>query len=504
VAVTTSIKKQMKKIFLPGFLFCLFACNNTTSEKMGSMSPLAPESDSSFFVKDRQILVYTTADSGNYRLSITDTLAFSDFGQPKETQPCVFVDPTHTFQTFMGIGGALTDASAETFAKLPKDKQQEFLKAYYDTTNGIGYTLARTNIHSCDFSSGSYTYITEGDKELTSFSIDHDKQYRIPFIKQAMAAAGGRLTLYASPWSPPAFMKDNNDILHGGKLKTEFYQPWADYYVKFIQAYEKEGIPIWGVSIQNEPMATQTWESCVYTAEEERDFLKNNLGPTLKKAGMGDKKIIAWDHNRDLMYQRASTLLNDPEAAKYIWGIGFHWYEDWSGADQVFDNVKRVHESYPGKNLIFTEGCNSPFNYSQLNDWKLGERYGRSMINDFNNGTVGWTDWNVLLDEQGGPNHVKNFCFAPIHANTKTGELIYTNAYYYIGHFSKFIRPGAKRISSSPSRSPLQTTAFLNEDGKASVIVMNTTDKEMPFHLWVAGKAAETKSLAHSIMTFVF
>ena len=224
----------------------------------------------------------------------------------------------------------------------------------------------------------------------------------------------------------------------------------------------------------------------------------------MQKEGLGDKKIIAWDHNRDLIYQRASTLLSDPEAAKYAWGIGFHWYEDWSGADQVFQNVAKVAERFPGKNLLFTEGCNGPFKMENIHDWKLGERYGRSMINDFNSGTVGWTDWNVLLDEMGGPNHVKNYCFAPIHADTRSGQLIYTNAYYYIGHFSKFIRPGAKRIISSASRSPLLTTAFKNEDGKIAVVVMNTGDQEMPFHLWLNGKAAPARSLPHSIMTLVF
>lgn len=489
----------MKKLLFLSMAVSFFACSdNKESPKVLSASA------AEFSVQGKNIIVYTTADTANYRLTATDTLQFSDFGQPKETQPCVFVDPSKTYQTFLGIGGALTDASAETFAKLPKDKQQEFLNAYYNSQTGIGYTLARTNIHSCDFSSGSYTYVADNDKELKSFSVAHDRQYRIPFIKQAAAVAGGKLTLYASPWSPPGWMKDNNDMLHGGKLKPEYYQTWANYYAKFIKAYEKEGIPVWGLTIQNEPMATQTWESCIFTAEEERDFLKKYLGPTLQKEGLGDKKIIAWDHNRDLIYQRASTLLSDPEAAKYAWGIGFHWYEDWSGADQVFQNVGKVAESFPDKNLLFTEGCNGPFKMENINDWKLGERYGRSMINDFNNGTVGWTDWNVLLDEMGGPNHVKNYCFAPIHADTRSGQLIYTNAYYYIGHFSKFIKPGAKRIISSASRSPLLTTAFKNEDGKIAVVVMNTGDKEMPFHLWLGGKAAPVRSLPHSIMTLVF
>ena len=459
---------------------------------------------SSYNTANKRVTIYTTADSTRLRLSLSQSkLQFSNFGQPLETQVCIFVDPTRTFQTFLGIGGAITDASAETFAKLSKDKQKQILDAYYDPVKGIGYTIARTNIHSCDFSSGSYTYVSEGDKELKSFSIEHDKKYRIPLIKQAIQAAGGSLTLFASPWSPPAWMKTNNDMLHGGKLKPEFYDSWANYYAKFIKAYEGEGIPIWGLTIQNEPMATQTWESCVFSAEEERDFLKNNLGPTLAKEGLGNKKVIVWDHNRDLVYQRVSTTLSDPEAAKYAWGIGYHWYETWTGGNPQFENVRRVAETFPDKNLLFTEGCNGPFNMSQINDWKWGESYGRSMINDFNAGTVGWTDWNILLDEMGGPNHVKNFCFAPIHANTRTGELYYMNEYYYIGHFSKFIRPGAKRVASSSNRDALLTTAFLNPDGKLIVVVMNQGNQRIPYYLWIAGKAIEFTGLPHSISTLV-
>jgi glucosylceramidase len=452
----------------------------------------------------RDIAVYTTADQTEYRLTRTANLKFKPMGQPLETQICVFVDPAKTFQTIVGIGGALTDASAETFAKLPKAKQEELIGAYFNRYVGINYTLARTNIHSCDFSSGSYTYVQEGDKELKSFSIDHDKQFRIPFIKQALGASGGRLNIFASPWSPPAFMKDNNDMLHGGKLKPEFYQPWANYFAKFIKAYEREGIPIWGLTIQNEPMATQKWESCIFSAEAERDFLKNHLGPTIRREGLAAKKIIVWDHNRDLIYHRVRTILDDAKASQYVWGVGYHWYEPWSGGEPMFDNVKLVREAFPDKHLIFTEGCADSFKAERLNDWALGELYGRSMINDFNSGTVGWTDWNVLLDETGGPNHVQNFCFAPVHADTKTGELIYTNSYYYIGHISRFVHPGAKRIASSPSRSPLLSTGFLNPDGSVAVVVMNKTDKKMTYFLWMDGNAAELESLPHSIQTLVF
>ena len=449
--------------------------------------------------------VYTTAHNSSLKLILTDSLKFEEFKQPLETEASIIIDASKEFQTFLGIGAALTDASAETFYKLTEDNQSKFLEAYYSQEKGIGYSLGRTIIHSCDFSTASYTYIDEGDSELKTFNIEHDKKYRLPFTKKAIEAAGGKLTMYASPWSPPAFMKSNNNMLKGGKLLPEFYQPWANYYAKFIKAYEAEGVPIWGLTIQNEPMAVQRWESCIYTAEEERDFLKNYLGPTLEKEGLGDKNIIVWDHNRDLLFQRASTILNDPEAAKYVWGTGFHWYEDWKDNIPMFHAVKRVKETYPDKNLIFTEGCNEKYDLKRIEseDPKLAERYGKSMINDFNNGTVAWTDWNILLDQTGGPNHVGNLCFSPVHGNTNTGELTFTNSYYYIGHFSKFIRPGAKRIVSVSSMNHLLTTGFKNEDGSVIIVVMNQSDKNIDYTITMESKTASLNTKPHSIQTIV-
>lgn len=489
----------MKKITLTILAFiAIFGCTPKKGDQKTAESIVTND-------EHKTLLVYTSAHNTDLKLTLTDSVKFNDFKQPLETESAILVDPGKEFQTFMGIGAALTDASAETFYKLSKENQDRFMEAYFSVDKGIGYTLARTIIHSCDFSSASYTYIEEGDAELKTFNIEHDRKYRLPFTKLAIAAAGGKLTMYASPWSPPAFMKTNNNMLQGGKLKPEFYQPWANYYAKFIKAYEKEGIPIWGLTIQNEPMATQRWESCIYTAEEERDFLKNYLGPTLEKEGLGDKKIIVWDHNRDLMFQRASVILNDPEASKYVWGIGFHWYEDWKDGIPMFNNVKAVHEAFPDKNLIFTEGTNEKYDLARIvsEDPKLAERYGKSMINDFNNGTVAWTDWNILLDETGGPNHVGNLCFAPVIGDTKTNELMFTNSYYYIGHFSKFIRPGAKRISSVSSANNLITTAFKNTDGSIVVVVMNQGDTEISYSVTMNLKTADLKSPAHSIQTIV-
>lgn len=450
------------------------------------------------------VLVYTTASNTDHRLAQTGQKYFEPAKQPLETEVAIFVNPARQFQTFLGIGGALTDASAEVFASLSETNQKKLLEAYYSVENGIGYSLARTTIHSCDFSKKSYTYVEEGDTTLESFSIEHDLAFRIPFIRKAIAAAGGNLTLYASPWSPPAYMKTNKSMLHGGKLMPEFYATWASYFTRFIQAYEAAGIPVWGLTIQNEPMAKQRWESCIFTAQEERDFLKNHLGPTLKKAGMEDKKIIVWDHNRDLINHRVNTILEDPDASQYVWGVGFHWYETWTGSDPLFMNLKEVNAGYPDKNLIFTEGCNEGFDPKKYEHWPNAERYGRSLINDFNNGTVGWTDWNVLLDEKGGPNHVGNYCFAPVHADTQTDSLLFTPAYYYIGHFSKFIRPGAKRVSTTTNRSDLLSTSFLNTDGSLVTVVMNQSEHPISYKLLVIDEAIQEDIAPHSIQTLIY
>ena len=486
------------------FCITLFGCVNQEANTTKDNDNKTQAGASFKLTSGMEATIYTTASETELRLTETGKAIFQSAKQPVENAISVFVNPNKLFQTFLGIGGAVTDASAEVFAKLPKEKQEEFLTAYYDKEKGIGYSLCRTPIHSCDFGTESYTYIEEGDKELETFNIDHDRTYKIPLIKKATEAAGGELMLYASPWSPPAFMKTNKDMLQGGSLLPEYYDAWATYYTKFIKAYEADGMPIWGITIQNEPMATQRWESCIYTAEEERDFLKNHLGPIMEKEGLGDKKIVVWDHNRDLITNRANTIFEDPEAAKYAWGIGFHWYETWAGGEPMFSNLGEINEAFPDMNLLFTQGCQEGFRTDRYQYWAHAERYGNSIINDFNNGTVGWTDWNILLDQNGGPNHVDNYCFAPIHGDTDKGELIYTPTYYYIGHFSKFIRPGAKRMSTVSSRSHLLSTSFLNEDGSLVNVIMNQSDNDIDYKLYVGvGEAISIKIPAHAMQTIV-
>lgn len=450
----------------------------------------------------KEARIYTTTKNKNEKFALTKA-NFQNFPQPTERDVCVFVDPDFKYQKITGIGGAITDASAETFYKLPKDKQQEIINAYFGE-NGLNYNLVRTNMNSCDFSSDSYTYVQENDKELKTFNIQHDEKYKIPMIKWAQKTIGKDFKLYFSPWSPPAWMKDNNDMLHGGKLKKDYYQSWANYYVKFIKEYEKRGMPVWGLTIQNEPMATQIWESCIYTAEEEAEFLGKNLGPTLWKNGYKDKQVIIWDHNRDLIYQRATTTLADQMANKYAKGVGFHWYETWTKSQPMFNNVEETRRAFPDKFLIFTEGCVEKFNFNDIYDWRLGELYGKNMINDFNSGISMWTDWNILLDETGGPNHVGNFCFAPIIADTKTGELHYTSEYYYIGHISKFVKNNARRLGTTTNRDHIVSTSFINENGEMVVVVMNTSSEESKYNIWIEGNSLQVVSPANSIQTVVF
>lgn len=489
---STNSRFHIPAMVMTAALIVIASCTPKKNETVAKSESVSPA------LQLKTVAQYVTAKNTNLRLSNAEDLRFEDFLTPSEHEATIMIDPKKTFQTIEGIGGALTDASAETFYKLPAEKQAEIIKAYFNPIEGIGYSLGRTNINSCDFSSDTYTYTSEGDAELKSFNIEHDLKFKIPLIKAAIKESGDKLKLFASPWSPPAWMKSNNNMLQGGILLPEFYQSWANYYVRFVEEYGKVGIPVWGLSVQNEPAAVQTWESCIYTAEDERDFVKNYMGPTLQKAGLSDLKLIIWDHNRGLMYQRAKVVLEDPEASKYVWGTGFHWY-----TGDHFDNVRLVSEAFPDKKLIFTEGCTYPFNYDSLKNYNFGEVYGKSVLMDINNGACAWTDWNILLDETGGPNHVQNFCNAPIIGNTKTGEVVYMESYFYMGHFSKFFRPGAKRITCSSNSDDLLSTAVINPDGTIAVVVLNLGEKDINFKLWVEGKAVTTKSLSHSIITLI-
>lgn len=422
----------------------------------------------------------------SYSAEVSNERAFEHYAQ---------VDEKLEYQSMMGFGGAFTEAAAVTLSKMSADNRAEVIESYYDKEKGLSYNIGRVHIHSCDFALGNYTYVEDGDAELKTFSIEHDEALIIPLVKDAFAQRGSELEILASPWSPPAWMKSNNMMNQGGYLLPEYHQTWADYYVKFIEAYEKAGVPIWGLTVQNEPEAVQTWDSCIYSAEDERDFVKNHLGPTLHKAGYEDKKLLIWDHNRDVIVRRAKTVLDDPEAAKYIWGTGFHWY-----VSEAFENVGKVHELFPDKHLLFTEGCQE--GGVKLGEWFTGERYGRNMIGDFNNWCKGYLDWNIVLDETGGPNHVNNLCDAPIICDTVNDVIHYNSSYYYIGHFSKYIEKDAKRIFADCSVEGVYMTAFKNPNGDKVVIIMNENDDAVEMSIAIGDNYINEAMDAHSIITY--
>jgi len=408
------------------------------------------------------------------------------------------VKPEERYQTVRGFGGAITEAAAYTLSRLPKDMREKVLQAYFDPRRGNAYTMSRVHINSSDFSLENYSYVEAHDKTLKTFDISRETRWVLPTIHQAQTIAGRPLFLLASPWSPPEWMKSNGDMNGGGTLRPEFRQVWADYYIRYLQAMAAQGIRIDAITVQNEPAAVQVWDSCLYTAAEERDFVRDYLGPTLAGSAFSGLKLLIWDHNRDLVFERAQQVLSDKEAARYIWGVGHHWY-----VSEEFENLNRLHNAFPETHLVFTEGCQE--GGPQVGEWFTGERYGRNIIGDMRNWVEGWIDWNIVLDEHGGPNHVGNYCDAPIIADTTVGEIYYNSSYWYIGHFSRFVPPGSVRIGSSETDQTegLHHIAFLTPNEELVIVVMNEMETDYRVILKEQAKAKELlcEVPAHSIVT---
>jgi glucosylceramidase len=433
---------------------------------------------------------YKTAKNSGFQTVVTP------IGQDKSTSTTTIqVDKDKRFQTILGFGGAFTEAAAYTLSRMSEANQQEILRAYFDPNEGLGYNIGRVAIHSCDFALENYTYIEDGDTTLSTFDIAREHRWVIPMIQEAERIAGQSIQLLASPWSPPAWMKTNNDMNHGGKLKPEYRDVWARYYVKFLDALKSEGLTPFAITVQNEPAAVQIWDSCIYTAEEERDFIKHHLGPVMKDHHP-DIHIVIWDHNRDILVERGDTVLQDEEARAYVWGTGLHWY-----VSEAFENLTTLHNLHPDKHLIFTEGCIE--GGVHLGAWHTGERYARNMIGDFRNYNEGYLDWNLVLDETGGPNHVGNFCDAPIICDTTTDTIHYESSYYYIGHFSRHIQVGAIRTESIGQSDTLQHVSFLNPDGSEVLVVLNETDETKHLHVRFTDEDAVIVLEPHSISTLV-
>lgn len=411
----------------------------------------------------------------------------------------VNVYPERSYQLVNGFGGAFTEASAYNLSLLSEEKKKEVLESYF-SEKGTAYNLCRTHINSCDFGLGNYAYLEEEtDEKLSGFSVERDERYLIPMIKMAKEIASDEMVLLASPWSPPAFMKSNGEMNNGGFLIKKYYKMWADYIVCYLEEYKKRGIEVSMITVQNEPQAVQTWDSCIYSSEDEKVMVRDYLGPALEKAGFSHVKIIIWDHNKEIVYERAMEILSDEQAKKYISGVGFHWY-----SGDHFESVGLVKEVFPDQELYFTEGCVEYSRFADSNEVAKAEMYAHDMIGNFNAGMNGYMDWNLLLDEKGGPNHVNNYCAAPIMCNPKEDTVEKRLSYYYIGHFSKFVKRGAKRIAVSKYTDKLDVTAFLNPDGERVVVIMNKSDASMPVTIreWECGGQIVVES--HSIQTICY
>lgn len=436
-----------------------------------------------------QIDVYTT---GSDRFFEKTTKEFRE--HPGAEMTLIKVYPEEVRQEILGFGGALTESSAYVWSKMGSENQKRLLDLYFGPGSS-GYNLCRLHIQSCDFSLGNRSYIEDGDETLETFSIDGDRNYVIPFIHAALER-NREIQFLASPWSPPGFMKTNGEMNHGGKLKEEYYDTWARLIVKYVQAYEQEGITVSRLTLQNEPAATQTWDSCIFSAEDEYRFACHYLRKRLDEAGYASVKLNMWDHNKDLILERTRDTFIDEEADKAIQGIAFHWY-----TGDHFEALQTVRERYPEKELIFTEGCVEYSRFSHRTQVDFAEQYGHALIGDLNAGMNGFIDWNIILDKQGGPNHVKNFCDAPVMCDIEKDTISINLSYYYIGHFTRFIKPGARRLLTTRYTQDLECTAVRNPDGEIVLVVMNRTDKPRKFELLAAGKTCWMQVEPHSIIT---
>lgn len=470
--------------------------------------------------KDLEVEVYETSAQGNSLKKLTE---FSK----SENPVLITLNPEEKFQTITGFGGSFTESSAYLLNKLSAANRKKILNAYF-SEEGANYSLTRTHIASCDFSLSNYTYAKiENDKLLENFTIEDDKDDLIPMILGAKAISKEGFKIIASPWTSPPWMKDNKKYV-GGKLLAEFNDSFALYFSKYLEAYKKEGISIWGVTVINEPHGNgNNWESTLFSPKEMTDFVQNHLGPKLEKDGWADVKILGYDQNRAGLPEWVDEMYRDEKTSKYYAGTAIHWYE--STYDFLPDALQYAHNKSPNKYLIQTEACvdseiphwNDDAWYwsKEATDWGWDwasekdkhlhpkyapvNRYATDIIGCLNNWVDGWVDWNMVLDKQGGPNWFKNWCVAPVIVDPEKDEVYFTPLYYTMAHFSKFMRPGAVKIGCTINHKDLMTTAVKNPDGKIAVVIFNPTSKKYNLEIKLNNKTKIISIDAKALQTIV-
>ena len=403
----------------------------------------------------------------------------------------ITVDTNTKYQKILGFGGALTDAACISFNYLNNLNKEKYLKSYF-SKEGLNYNLLRYPLGSCDFSTHNYHYLDKDDINTLSVVCDKD---RIDMYKQ-ISRYQKDLVVFASPWSPPAFMKTNGEMNHGGKLKEEYYDLYSKMLLKSVSLLKEQGLNIKVLNIQNEPLATQVWDSCIYSGLEEAKLLAKHLIPNNQ---MNDLSFGIWDHNRDVLRERIKETFTSDLKVEQVDYLCYHWY---SGKD--FEQLDYIHEQYPSLHLVMTEGCVEllPDKNHPVGDFSHAEKYIHQMINDFNHYCEGYIDWNLSLDNRGGPNHVGNFCEAPIMIDEK-GNMKFMYSYYAIAHFAKFVEPGAYRLNSSVNNDDIEVVSFENPCKNLVIIIYNKSERSHvvahPFD-----KKVIFEALPHTIYTLTY
>jgi glucosylceramidase len=470
--------------------------------------------------KDLEVEVYETSAQGNSLKKIT---TFSKTENPV----LITLNPDEKFQTITGFGGSFTESSAYLLNKVSATNRKKILVAYF-SEEGANCSLTRTHIASCDFSLSNYTYAkVENDMLLENFTIEDDKDDLIPMILEAKSISKEGFKIIASPWTAPPWMKDNKKYV-GGKLLPEFNDTFALYFSKYLQAYKKEGIGIWGITVINEPHGNgNNWESTLFSPKEMTDFVQNHLGPKLENDGWSDIKILGYDQNRAGIKEWVDVMYKDEKSSKYYDGLAIHWYE--STYDYFPNELQYAHEKSPNKYLIQTEACvdseiphwNDDAWYwkKEATDWGWDwasekdkhlhpkyapvNRYAADIIGCLNNWVDGWVDWNMVLDKQGGPNWFKNWCVAPVIVDPEKDEVYFTPLYYTMAHFSKFMRPGAVKIGCAINHKELMATAVKNPDGTIAVVVFNPTAEKQSLEIKLNNKTEIISIDAKALQTVI-
>lgn len=389
-----------------------------------------------------------------------------------------------------GLGGAATEAAAHTYFQMPQEQREAFLSLYFGD-EGADYRFLRVSLDSCDFSIAHYEAMSDPtDEALVSFSLRHDEQEIIPFIKAAQKRAGRVLPLLLSPWSPPAFMKTNGERNHGGKLLPQFAPMWAEYICRYIKGYQAHGLQVRFVSVQNEPNATQSWDSCRYTAQEERAFVCDHLAPALAKHEL-NTEIFIWDHNKERVYDRAVETLSG-EARALVSGIAFHLY-----TGDHFEALQYVRERFPEKTLMFSEGCAG----IRGDRYEHAMRYAHEYIGDMRQDVTLFFDWNLCVNQQGGPNHVGNYCCAPVMFDQNERALTVNPSYRAIRLLSKVARPGAVRLCASAYDANIDAVAYEQKSGRVAVALLNRAQTTLPVNLHIKGYVASAELPARALTT---